>query len=65
MSELLTILKKLSGDPSLLAKLKATKTPEEIVALAKENGVDVSLDDVKGALAEKDKYQGLLDHILK
>ncbi len=64
MSELLTILKKLSSDPSLLAKLKATKSPEEIVALAQQNGVNVTLDEVKAALAEKDKYQGLLDHLL-
>ncbi len=65
MSDILGILKKLSSDPGLLDQLKSTKTPEDIVALAKANGVDVSLDDVKKALSEKEKYKGLLDHLMK
>lgn len=31
------------------AKLKACKTPEEVLALARENNIEVSLEEIKAA----------------
>ena len=64
MADLFHVLKKLADDPTLLAQLKSTKTPQDIVALAKEHGVDVTLEEVQTALSEKEKYTGLIDHLL-
>lgn len=33
----------------LKAKLKACKTPEEVLALAKENNMEISLEEIKAA----------------
>lgn len=65
MADMLGILKKLSDDPALLAKLKSTKSAQEIVDLAKAQGIDVSLAEVEKALSEKEKYSGLIDHLFK
>lgn len=63
MANPLEIFHKLTSNPDLMAKVKATKSPEDIVALAKENGIDITVDEVKKALAEKEKYAGLLSHL--
>lgn len=65
MADLFGIMKKLAADPTLLAKIKATKTPQDIVELAKAEGIDINLDEVVKALSEKDKYKGLIDHLTK
>lgn len=63
MADLFGVLKKLSDDPALLTKIQATKTPQDIVDLAKSEGVDINLNEVVKALSEKEKYQGLIDHL--
>ncbi|MDL2213992.1 Nif11-like leader peptide family natural product precursor [Clostridia bacterium OttesenSCG-928-O13] len=58
------IMGKLAHNPGLLAKLKATKTPEEIVALAKSEGIDLDVNDVKQAL-EKGLNATIMEHLGK
>lgn len=50
MATIQDIMKKLASDPSLMTKLKATKSPQDIVDLAKSEGIDLSLEHVKEAL---------------
>ena len=45
---------------ALKAEFLALKTPEEIVAFAKKNGCDATLDDIKTFLEEKQKAAGEL-----
>ena len=45
---------------ALKAEFLALKTPEEIVAFAKKNGCDATLDDIKVFFEEKQKAAGEL-----
>ena len=45
---------------ALKAEFLALKTPEEIVAFAKKNGCDATLDDIKAFFEEKQKTAGEL-----
>ena len=45
---------------ALKAEFLALKTPEEIVAFAKKNGCDATLDDIKAFFEEKQKAAGEL-----
>lgn len=63
MADLLGVLKKLSDDPALIAKIKATKTPQDIVELAKSEGVDINIEEAVKSLSEKEKFKGLIDHL--
>lgn len=63
MADVFKIMSKLASNPELVAKIKATKKPEEIVAIAKQNGVELSLDEVKKALSEQDKYKAFLSKL--
>ena len=45
---------------ALKAEFLALKTPEDIVAFAKKNGCDATLDDIKAFFEEKQKSSGEL-----
>ena len=45
---------------ALKAEFLALKTPEDIVAFAKKNGCDVTLEDIKAFFEEKQKVDGEL-----
>ena len=48
---------------ALKAEFLALKTPEEIVAFAKKNGCDATLDDIKAFFEEKQKAAGELSEV--
>ncbi|WP_114994056.1 Nif11-like leader peptide family natural product precursor [Synechococcus sp. UW179A] len=45
--QLKAFLEKVKGDSNLQAKLKAAKSPEDVVGIAKEHGHAISADDIK------------------
>ena len=53
--QLKTFLEKVKGDTTLQDKLKAAKSPEDVVAIAKEHGHEFSMSHAEaGRLGEKE-----------
>ena len=56
--QLQAFLEKVKGDASLQEKLKAASSPDDVAAVAKEAGFDISLDEISNAqsaeLSEQD-----------
>ena len=46
LEQLKAFLEKVKGDPSLQEKLKAAKSPEDIVGIAKEHGHEFTADKI-------------------
>ena len=46
LERLKAFLEKVKGDPSLQEKLKAAKSPEDVVGIAKENGHEFTADKI-------------------
>ena len=46
LEQLKAFLAKVKGDPSLQEKLKAAKSPEEVVGIAKEHGHEFTADKI-------------------
>ena len=64
MADLLGLLKEIAEDPAIAAKLKDTKTPHDVVALVKEHGMEIAVEEVHKILSDN-SHGGLLDHLLK
>ena len=47
--QLQAFLEKVKGDASLQEKLKAASSPDDVAAVAKEAGFDISLDEISNA----------------
>ena len=50
--QLNAFIAKVQGDSSLQEQLKAAATPDVVVAIAKEEGFSISVDDVENARTE-------------
>ena len=46
LEQLKAFLEKVKGDPSLQEKLKASKTSEDVVGIAKEHGFEFTADKI-------------------
>ena len=46
LEQLKAFLEKVKGDPSLQDKLKAAKSPEDVVGIAKEHGFEFTADKI-------------------
>ena len=46
LEKLKAFLEKVKGDPSLQEKLKAAKSPEDVVGIAKEQGYEFTADKI-------------------
>ena len=53
LEQLKAFLEKVKGDPSLQEKLKAAKSPEDVVGIAKEHGHEFTADKF-GQLSEEE-----------
>ena len=53
LERLKAFLEKVKGDPSLQEKLKAAKSPEDVVGIAKEHGHEFTADKIN-QLSEKE-----------
>jgi len=60
MKTLNELYAEVTASDTLKAEFLALKTPEDIVAFAKKNGCDVTLDDIKAFFEEKQKAAGEL-----
>jgi len=60
MKTLNELYTEVTASDALKAEFLALKTPEEIVAFAKRNGCDTTLDDIKAFFEEKQKAAGEL-----
>ena len=60
MKTLNELYAEVTASDALKAEFLALKTPEDIVAFAKKNGCDVTLDDIKTFFEEKQKASGEL-----
>ena len=60
MKTLNELYTEVTASDALKAEFLALKTPEEIVAFAKKNGCDATLDDIKAFFEEKQKAAGEL-----
>ena len=65
MADLLGVLKGIAEDPEIAGKLKDTKSPQDVVELVKEHGLEIAVDEVHKLLADKEGHGGLLDHLLQ
>lgn len=64
MASVQEIMGKLAHNPALLAKLKATKSPQDIVDLAKSEGIDLDVKEVEEALG-KGLQATIMEHLGK
>ena len=60
MKTLNELYTEVTASDALKAEFLALKTPEDIVAFAKKNGCDATLDDIKAFFEEKHKTSGEL-----
>jgi len=60
MKTLNELYTEVAASDALKAEFLALKTPEDIVAFAKKNGCDATLDDIKAFFEEKQKASGEL-----
>ena len=60
MKTLNELYTEVTASDALKAEFLALKTPEDIVAFAKKNGCDATLDDIKAFFEEKQKASGEL-----
>ena len=65
MADLLGVLKGIAEDPEIAGKLKDTKSPQDVVELVKEHGLEIAVDEVHKILADSEGHGGLLDHLMK
>ena len=65
MADLLGVLKGIAENPEVAGKLKGTKSPEDVVDLVKEHGLEIAVSEVHKLMADKESHGGLLDHLLK
>ena len=61
MKTLNELYTEVTASDALKAEFLALKTPEDIVAFAKKNGCDATLDDIKAFFEEKQKSSGELN----
>ena len=61
MKTLNELYTEVTASDALKAEFLALKTPEDIVAFAKKNGCDATLDDIKTFFEEKQKSSGELN----
>ena len=53
LEQLKAFLEKVKGDPSLQDKLKAAKSPEDVVGIAKEHGHEFTADKISNLSEEE------------
>ena len=51
--QLMAFIAKAKEDQSIQDKLKAVKTPEDVIVIAKESGFMISADDLKNAQSQE------------
>ena len=64
MSDLLGVLKGIAENPEVAGKLQNTKSPQDVVDLVKEHGLEIAVDEVHKILETKEGHGGLLDHLM-
>ena len=65
MSDLLGILEAIAKNPGGADKLKDTKSPDDVVSLVKEHGMEIVVEEVHKVLASKGGSGGLIDHLIE
>ncbi len=62
--QLKAFLEKLKGDTTLQAKLKAAADSDAVVSIAKEAGINISVDDLKNAQSKLKLSDEELDSVV-
>ena len=65
MAGLLDILEGIAKSPEGEQKLKDTKSPDDVVSLVKDHGMDIVVEEVHKVLATKGGTGGLIDHLIE
>ena len=63
--DLLGILEGIAKSPEGEQKLKGTQSPDDVVSLVKEHGMDIVVEEVHKVLATKGGTGGLIDHLIE
>ena len=62
--DLLGLLKGIAENPETADKVKGTKSPQDVVELVKEHGLEIAVEEVHKLLSDK-SHGGMLDHLME